>query len=418
MSYQPSFSSSVQPPTQSNKTKIKSMSGKWRGFSKTADESKPPTEWANTEIRFNENNENHGDPNILMISGKGASLFQGEEIHFHLVGKVDTRTTAFELYKTHTGKFTHTLVYRGLIDLDTYTLSGSFVAGNVAGRLELKFERPSVPAHLDINRSKHPGDGLISSASADSHASFAAAAASTAAPPSKVQQVAVPNPSDIYIALDFDQTLTDSHSGGYAMTQYLTQKSDMSPIFDMSILEKGMFRSKITEWAGKGYTTIILTRSIDSEIYAYLKEIFVDIMNYFTILAPTAELFNLYLNDNMFWANWKRDTLHRYLSDKPNAKAIFVDDTKVNVDVMQSLPNVVSEHKPFGISYEETYIKVEKFLENPDKAFQLKPRFYGGRTKKYKRTPHKKRGATKRGAKRSTKRGAKRSTKRNIRRRH
>lgn len=104
------------------------MSGKWTGFSKPADASKPRTEWANTIIHFIAKPE---DPTIFDISGRGSSLFQGEEIHFHLVGTVDARAKTFELFKTHTGRFVHTLVYRGNIDPDKQILSGSFAGGTL-----------------------------------------------------------------------------------------------------------------------------------------------------------------------------------------------------------------------------------------------------------------------------------------------
>ena len=117
--------------SQSPKDKILAMSGKWTGFSKPSDASKPPTEWANTIVNFAENPE---DPNKLTISGRGSSLFQGEEIHFHLAGTVDTKSFAFELFKTHTGRFVHTLVYRGVMDPDVPVMSGSFAGGRV--RLE------------------------------------------------------------------------------------------------------------------------------------------------------------------------------------------------------------------------------------------------------------------------------------------
>jgi len=117
--------------SQSPKDKILAMSGKWTGFSKPSDASKPPTEWANTIVNFEENPE---DPNKLTISGRGSSLFQGEEIHFHLAGTVDTKSFAFELFKTHTGRFVHTLIYRGVMDPDVPVMSGSFAGGRV--RLE------------------------------------------------------------------------------------------------------------------------------------------------------------------------------------------------------------------------------------------------------------------------------------------
>ena len=95
---------------------IARLSGRWTGFSKPTDASKPSTEWTNTIINFDATTES---PGILNISGRGSSLFQGEEIDFHLVGTVDSRSFAFELFKTYTGRFAHVLVYRGFIDPTT-----------------------------------------------------------------------------------------------------------------------------------------------------------------------------------------------------------------------------------------------------------------------------------------------------------
>ena len=104
------------------------MSGRWTGFSKPADKSKPPTEWANTTIYFIAKPES---PTIFEISGKGISPFQGEKIYFYLTGTVDAKANTFELYKTHTGRFTHTLVYRGDINPYNQILSGSFAQGTL-----------------------------------------------------------------------------------------------------------------------------------------------------------------------------------------------------------------------------------------------------------------------------------------------
>jgi len=375
---------------QSNMDKIHNMSGRWTGFSRPADASKPPTEWANTIVNFDAT---PASPDILTISGKGSSLFQGEEIHFHLTGTVDSRTLAFELFKTHTGRFVHTLVYRGQLDLATHTLSGSFAGGSV----ELKQVQWG-PSYGFRNRSNDPAYGAMPSA----------------------EQNDEPTPSHIYIALDFDLTLTDSHSGGFAMTHYNTILPDGRRQFDMSDAEKKMFRDKITEWTDMGYHIIILTRNVYSQITEYFNTIFSDIRSHFTILAPVESEYAA-SGDANFWAEWKRSTLQLYLKGRSNTKVVFVDDTKVNVDVMQSLPNVVSYHKPAGISYMETYAIVDRFLSHPVEAFQSKLASHGGLSKKYRRTRHKKRSSnrsTKRSNNRSTKRRNKRRNKRSNKRRN
>jgi len=365
-----------------NIDKIRNMSGRWTGSSRPADASTPPTEWANTNINFDID---PASPGILTISGRGSSLFKGEEIHFHLTGTVDSRTLAFELFKTHTGRFTHTLVYRGLLDLDTHTLSGSFAQGSV----ELKHVQWG-PSYGFRNRSNDPAYGSMPAA----------------------EQNDEPTPSDIYIALDFDLTLTDSHSGGFAMTHYNTILPDGRRQFDMSDAEKKMFRDKITEWTDIGYHIIILTRNVYSQITEYFNTIFSDIRSHFMILAPVESEYAA-SGDANFWAEWKRSTLQLYLKGRTNTKVVFVDDTKVNVDVMQSLPNVVSYHKPAGISYMETYKLVQDFLDDPNGELRKKLAAHGGRSKKYRRTRHKKRGSN-RSNKRNNRRSNKRSNKRSA----
>ena len=353
--------------SSSNIDKIRNMSGSWTGSSRPTDLSKPPTEWIGTIVNFDVD---PASPGILTISGRGSSLFQGEQIHFHLTGTVDSRTLAFELFKTHTGRFTHTLVYRGQLDLATHTLSGSFAQGSV----ELK--------HVGLDLSQWgPSYGFRNRSNDPAYGSMPAA-----------EQNDEPTPSDIYIALDFDLTLTDSHSGGFAMTHYNTILPDGRRQFDMSDAEKKMFRDKITEWTDIGYHIIILTRNVYSQITEYFNTIFSDIRSHFMILAPVESEYAA-SGDANFWAEWKRSTLQLYLKGRSNTKVVFIDDTKVNVDVMQSLPNVVSYHKPAGISYMQTYKLVQDFLDDPNGELRKKHASHGGRSKKYRRTRHKKRGS-------------------------
>ena len=53
------------------------------------------------------------------------ALYYTENIAFHLVGTYHAPTNRFELFKTHTGKFTNTMVYRGHIDPDRGALVGA-----------------------------------------------------------------------------------------------------------------------------------------------------------------------------------------------------------------------------------------------------------------------------------------------------
>jgi hypothetical protein len=145
--------------SQSPKGKIQAMSGRWTGSSRPYDPSKPPTEWENTIVNFEET---RNAPGILTISGRGSSLFQGEQIHFHLVGTVDTKTFAFELFKTHTGRFVHTLVYRGAMDPDVPVLSGSFAGGTV--RLEKANDQSFSSAALMSNAALVPPGQLVPNA--------------------------------------------------------------------------------------------------------------------------------------------------------------------------------------------------------------------------------------------------------------
>ena len=135
---------------QSEVDKIAALSGIWNGFSAAADPSKDPTQWTNTIINF------IADPlypGMLKISGRGISQFQGQNINFGLSGKIDSHTHAFELYKTHTGRFTHTIVFNGDIypDAEPPTMNGGFASLDLfkhpsKGNIELKRVSPSVPS--------------------------------------------------------------------------------------------------------------------------------------------------------------------------------------------------------------------------------------------------------------------------------
>ena len=117
-------------------------SGVWEGVSQPDDPSKDPTSWSNTIIKFNDRTT---DDNILDIIGYGISNFHGESINFNLTGEINKISYEFILFKTNTGKYNHTIQYKGKFIPEQATLTGKFIGGilylrradNLMGRDEL-----------------------------------------------------------------------------------------------------------------------------------------------------------------------------------------------------------------------------------------------------------------------------------------
>lgn len=100
------------------------LTGVWEGDSQPYKPGKSITRWTCTLV-VEENFE---------ILGHGLSLWKDYEITFRLVGHIDLRTGAFEIFKTHQGKYTNTIVYKGIVDFKTLSLKGEYRYGRIALR--------------------------------------------------------------------------------------------------------------------------------------------------------------------------------------------------------------------------------------------------------------------------------------------
>ena len=105
------------------------MSGTYRGQSTPTDPTKPATLWTECHMSFTPKTatvvclNSVTRPSSHTISGRGSSMWRNEVIQFQLVGSFDESTSRFELFKTHTGRFTNTQVYDGYVSarLDAQT---------------------------------------------------------------------------------------------------------------------------------------------------------------------------------------------------------------------------------------------------------------------------------------------------------
>lgn len=82
------------------------LTGVWQGQSVPFESEKEATVWSDCVLNFS---------SAFKIQGQGQSQWRGETIFFRLVGAVDPVLLTFEIYKTHTGKFTNTIVYQGMV---------------------------------------------------------------------------------------------------------------------------------------------------------------------------------------------------------------------------------------------------------------------------------------------------------------
>ena len=189
------------------------------------------------------------------------------------------------------------------------------------------------------------------------------------------------------IALDFDQTLTDSHSKGRPWTRCCDGK------FDMTEEEKEAFRRNIEKWTADNCAVAIVTRCIDTEITIYLAATFGKLLCNIKVCAPSEQDYS----EVEDWGTWKRNTIYYAANEMPFVThIIFVDDDDYNVSAVKEL-NVLSQlsdsnslkgapfgkpvfaiNKPEGISYQQTYVIVNDILLNPPPQ----PPAGGGRRKR------------------------------------
>ena len=143
------------------------------------------------------------------------------------------------------------------------------------------------------------------------------------------------------IFVDFDGTIAQGHSGGFAM------KKDPMPDDDNKIFIK----NKIIEWLSKGHNVIIVTRGVDGQIHRYLDSLKIPhVMKSFTkgvlsVYAPDIATFTIRTTTKdkdakaKYFANLKTKHVSDFLtkSGTQSKNSIFMDDTELNVTEMQKI---------------------------------------------------------------------------------
>jgi hypothetical protein len=165
------------------------------------------------------------------------------------------------------------------------------------------------------------------------------------------------------IALDFDRTCTEGHSGGtYQGRDPMTNKN------------KERFVEEVKEWLNQGHNVVILTRGIDLRVLSYIsglpnldsKNI---ILNDFQkgklcIYAPDEQTFIAH-TDEQWWAKEKVNYMDKFLekSDIGINGTIFMDDTLVNVNAMQKAYLYMTCEQAMPGDYESTFAKVNNTVK-------------------------------------------------------
>jgi len=168
------------------------------------------------------------------------------------------------------------------------------------------------------------------------------------------------------IFVDFDMTIAEGHSGGYAMIH--------DPMDDEN---KEFIKQKISHWISEGHNVIIVTRGIDSHIDMYLTKILeIDhTMNSFrkgilSVYAPTEEIFSNPANGTTKFSIIKTEYVDDFLkkSKTESKNSIFMDDTSLNVDQMKKkFPEMECVYAVPG-DYNDNVSKIDTILQRKKQA--------------------------------------------------
>ena len=195
----------------------------------------------------------------------------------------------------------------------------------------------------------------------------------------------------VLIALDFDKTIASKHSNGFAMYKYIKYRlesfdSESKKEFFVSHINKRypsrynlddiqslrfsgpvmtedeirLLREHINSWNALGHTVIILSRSVDTQLIDYFKEVFPDLNGKYEIIAPSDQEYRS-VNINEYWGKWKADQL-QIKQRETQQFCVFVDDTPANILFMQYIPNILACYKPGDRDIRDTYTIVDLFL--------------------------------------------------------
>ena len=110
----PSPSPSPSPPSSA----LSSLSGCWEGQSTPSNPRLSLTTWCACYLTIQPDGK---------VTGSGQSKWKNEVFSFHVVGMID-QNMKFELYKTHTGKCSNTVVYTGQFGRSVLPATSSFTS--------------------------------------------------------------------------------------------------------------------------------------------------------------------------------------------------------------------------------------------------------------------------------------------------
>ena len=96
---------------------------RWVGFSQKASDDRQVTVWRDTCLSFTPlPAQSTSGREFIEIQGNGTSEWHGERISFELNGSLEWPSRALDVVKTHTGRFTKTVRYRGVLRALSVTL--------------------------------------------------------------------------------------------------------------------------------------------------------------------------------------------------------------------------------------------------------------------------------------------------------
>jgi hypothetical protein len=142
-------------------------------------------------------------------------------------------------------------------------------------------------------------------------------------------------PPSYICVVDFDKTIYNKNSGGFPIEHKCTIDHDNVKCI-----------KKILQIADRNNViVIILSRTVDTELKEFIKNSNIQISST-QIIAPDIHEFNIHDND-IYWANWKKDHIKKLQESKPNPIIYYADDTKKNIDIAKTiLPPIHTYYVP------------------------------------------------------------------------
>ncbi|GAB5358472.1 hypothetical protein AAMO2058_000460700 [Amorphochlora amoebiformis] len=117
----------MEAPTlqHSGREVVNKLTGIWSGWSQPVSRPEKRTLWERCSMDFTLNRSGK----LLMVEGKGISVWRGCKTEFNLTGSLDLKTLTLDLSKQHTGKYTSSIRYKGTVDVNKATITGEYSRG-------------------------------------------------------------------------------------------------------------------------------------------------------------------------------------------------------------------------------------------------------------------------------------------------